>query len=122
MKLRKSDVMLILSLLLAAGLMWFFLRPGETGAYAVVTQNGSEIRRLDLSQEQTVTISSHTGGWNTLVVSSGSIHISDATCGDHTCVRTGRISRTGQQIICLPHNLVIEIIGGDAPELDASTH
>ena len=122
MKLKKNDLLLIICLILAAGLMWFFLRPGEVGSYAVVTQNGSEIRRLNLSHDQTITIASQTGGWNTLVVSGGEVQITDANCGDHTCIRTGRISRTGQQIICLPHSLVIEVAGGNASDLDASTH
>lgn len=121
MKLKRNDILLILGLLLAAGLMWFFFRPGETGATAVVTQNGNEIRRIDLSADQEITISAE-NGYNTLLIKNGEISVSDADCGDHTCIRTGRISREGEQIVCLPHKLVIEIIGGEAPELDASTH
>ena len=40
MKLKRNDILLILGLLLAAGLMWFFFRPGEAGAAAVIMQNG----------------------------------------------------------------------------------
>lgn len=122
MKLKKNDILLILILLAAAAVMWLFFRPGGAGSYAVVTQNGREIRRIDLSLDQTVEIPSDDHGYNTLVIEQGSIYVSDANCGDHTCIRTGRISRTGEQIVCLPHGLVIEISGGDAPQLDASTH
>ena len=40
--------------------------------------------------------------------------MTEANCGDHTCVRMGRISRAGEAIVCLPHRLVVEIVGGEA--------
>lgn len=121
MKLKRNDILLTLCLLLAAGLMWFFFRPGEIGVSAVVTQNGKEVRRIDLSIDQEITITEE-HGYNTLLIRSGEISVSDADCGDHTCIHTGTISHKGEQIVCLPHKLVIEIVGGEAPELDASTH
>ena len=121
MKLKRNDILLILGLMLAAGFMWFFLRPGEAGAAAVITQDGTEIRWIDLSMDQEITIEAE-GGYNSLLIENGQISVSDADCGDHTCIHTGRISREGEQIVCLPHRLVIEVISGEAPELDASTH
>lgn len=35
--------------------------------------------------------------------------MTDADCGDKTCVKTGSIKETGQSIVCLPHRLVITI-------------
>ena len=121
MKPKKNDLLLILLLLAAAAVMWFFFRPGAEGAYAVVTQDGKEIRRIDLAFEQEITIERE-DGYNTLIIENGGICVSDADCGDHTCIHTGRISREGEQIVCLPHELVIEVIGGEEAELDASTH
>ena len=121
MKQKRNDILLILSLLLAAGAIWLFFRPGETGATAVITQNSKEIRRLNLSTDQEITIEAE-GGYNTLLVANGEISVIDANCGDHTCIHTGSVSRQGEQIVCLPHKLVIEITGGETPELDASTH
>ena len=121
MKLKRNDILLILGLILAAGLMWFFFRPGEAGAAAVVTQDGKEIRRINLATNQEITIASE-NGYNSLLIENGEISVNDADCGDHTCIHTGRISREGEQIVCLPHRLVIEVVGGEAPELDASTH
>lgn len=120
MKQQKRDTLLIIALLLCAALLWLFLRPSGTGAYAVVTHHGQEIARYALSEPISVTIGE--GAYNTLTISDGEARISDANCGDHTCIHTGAISREGQQIICLPHELIIEITGGDASELDASTH
>lgn len=120
MKQQKRDILLIIALLLCAALLWLFLRPGGEGVYAVVTQHGKEIARYPLSESFRVTIGDD--AYNVLTISGGKAFVSDANCGDHTCIHTGAISREGQQIICLPHELIIEITGGSASELDASTH
>ena len=122
MSLKKNDVLLILGLLLCAVSLWLFLRPGGTGAYVAVSQDGIERFRLPLHQDQTMEISDAGLGYNTLVIEDGKAYIRDADCGDHTCIHTGKISREGERIICLPHKLIIEIIGGDASGMDASTH
>ena len=120
MKQWKRDALLIAGLLAAAMICWFMVRPGGAGAWAVVTQYGKEIARYPLSEPISVTLGEE--NYNTLTIADGKISVTDANCGDHTCIHTGAISREGQQIICLPHELVIEITGGDASELDASTH
>lgn len=120
MKHRKRDALLILALLLCAGMLWIFLRPGAPGAYAAVTLRGKEIARYSLLQDRTVTIG--TESYNVLCISDGKVSVIDANCGDHTCVHTGTIFREGERIICLPHELIITVIGGDHAQLDASTH
>ena len=120
MKQRKRDVLFIVIILLSAALLWLFFRPGDEGAYAVVTLHGRETARYSLSEDLSVTLGDE--AYNILTISGGEVFVSDANCGDHTCIRTGRISRIGEQIICLPHGLVIEIIGGESSDIDASTH
>ena len=122
MKPKKNDILLILGLLLAAGLMWFFLRPGEPGAVVIVSQENGEVSRYSLSEDQTIELTGSMQGYNILVIEDGKAFISDANCGDHTCIHTGKISHEGEQIICLPHKLVIEVSGGGSSGLDASTH
>lgn len=120
MKHWKRDALLILALLLCAAALWGIFRPGAPGAYAVVTIHGKEYARYPLSEDRNIPIG--TEDYNILTISDGQAFISDANCGDHTCIHTGKIFREGEQIICLPHELVIEIIGGESTELDASTH
>ena len=120
MKNFKRDALLIFVLLLCAAALWFVMRPGEPGAYAVVTVHGKEYARYPLAENQTVTIGED--AYNVLTIADGKAFISDANCGDHTCIHTGSISLQGEQIICLPHELIVEIIGGTDSDLDASTH
>ena len=116
----KRDALLIAALLLMSAALWLALRPGAEGAYAIITQHGDIIAEYPLSEDRSVTIGDD--AFNTITIADGTICVSDANCGDHTCVHTGKISREGERIICLPHALVIEISGSESIELDASTH
>lgn len=54
-------------------------------------------------------------GTNVLAVEDHSVHVESATCENKDCVRQGAISQPGQQIICLPNKMWIEIVHeGDA--------
>ena len=51
-------------------------------------------------------------GSNTISVERGRIRVSQADCPDQVCVDQGWISDGTAPIVCLPHKLVIEIVGG----------
>ena len=118
-KKRRRDLLLAGSLLLLAGLLFFIFRPGGQGAWAVVTADGAEIARYPLDEDRTVRLGDG-AGYNILQISGGAAAVIEADCGDHTCIRTGKISREGERIVCLPHKLMIRIEGGDGPAFDAS--
>jgi hypothetical protein len=52
-------------------------------------------------------------GTNTVVVENATVHIEDADCKNHDCMDQGTITRPGQQLICLPHKLVVQIVSRD---------
>lgn len=118
-KKRQGDLLLTGSLLLLAGILFFLFRPGGQGAWAVVTADGTEIARYPLDEERTVRLGDDTD-YNILQIAGGAAAVAEANCGDHTCVRTGEISREGERIVCLPHKLIIQIECGDGPAFDAS--
>ena len=47
----------------------------------------------------------------TVVIEDGCVFVKDSTCRDGTCEHTGKISRAGQSIVCLPAETVISIVG-----------
>ena len=59
------------------------------------------------------------GGANILVIENGYAYIKEADCPDLTCVRTGKISKVGETIICLPHKLSVTVTGEaeEGPEI-----
>ncbi len=50
----------------------------------------------------------------------GEIFFRYSDCPDKICVKTGKLSHTGQSAACLPRGIVVKIIGGEN-ELDAIT-
>ena len=118
MKKLRYDLLLILGLLLAAAVMYLALRPGGQGAWAGGAVDGPEVGRFPLSEDVTVTIGEE--DYNVLQIADGQAAVIEANCGDHTCVRTGAVSREGETIVCLPHRLIVEIRGGDGSDFDAT--
>ena len=117
MRGHRNDLLLAAAVLALAAAVWlFFSRPGGDGAWAVVTVDGAEVGRYALDEDRTVTIGET--DYNVLEISGGRAAVVEASCADHTCVRTGWISREGETIVCLPHRLVVRIQGASG-ELDA---
>ena len=115
--MKKRDLILASVLLLAAAALWFAVRPGGSGGWVVVTCGGEEIARYSLVEDRTVTLGEE--DYNVLVISNGKAVVTEANCGDHTCIRMGEICREGETIVCLPHRLVISIVGGGDAAFDA---
>lgn len=119
--MKKNDFILagvlLLIAFLAAGYLYFCR---HTGNEIVVLVEGKETQRYALDEDRTVTIHGKDGGTNVMVIENGTVHLSDADCPDLLCVRQGEISYTGESIVCLPNQVVVEISGdGGEPGLDA---
>lgn len=133
--LTKADLGLICCILAAAAALAFFFfpaRPQKAASVAVIEQDGKEILRLSLGEEagslqafarkqQTVRIP-FGDGYNVVAVDGQSVYVSEADCPDQLCVKQGSIAKAGEQIICLPHRLMIRLEGPrDEEGLDAVT-
>lgn len=119
--MKRRDVVLI-GFVLAAALALFGLRAllfsGE-GAYVQVQVDGEETARYPLAEDTSVEITGDGGFRNVLVISHGIADMTEADCPDKLCVEQAAISKNGQSIICLPHRLVVSVVGGAQSETDA---
>ena len=96
-----------------------FLTSGA-GAQVRVRVDGAVVRTFPLSEETEYEIAG-IGGYNRLVIEGGEAYLEEADCPDGLCVGMGKISRSGQSIICLPHKVVVDIVGGDEePAVDVT--
>ena len=106
---------LIFAVIVIGGLLLYrSLGQGE-GTVAVISVDGEELERVDLSKvrkEYDLEISTEYGN-NTVHIEPGAISVTAADCPDHVCMRQGKLTGSGIPIICMPHRLVIEILGGD---------
>lgn len=90
---------------------FFLLRASGGGTIAVITIDGEEYERIDLSKvQESYRLEIRTEyGYNCVLVEPGSIRVTEADCPDGVCVRQGAITNGGVPIVCMPHRLVIEI-------------
>lgn len=99
---------LVLALLLGGGLLiqkCFFTRKGPT---AVVRRGSEVLARLELSKDTELRVELE-GDYNLIQVQDGRVRVTEANCGDLTCVHTGWAQREGDVIACLPHGVIIYI-------------
>lgn len=111
--LKGADFYLIAALLaITAGLLvWIQFAVKKQGETVVIKVDGAVVKQLALNSNTELDIAGYQGGINKIVVSEGSVFMSYADCPDELCVHTGKISKTGETIVCLPHRVVVEIIG-----------
>lgn len=120
--LKRADLLLILILLCLSFVPLLFLGGRSGTVYADITVDGQLYRRVPLSGHhgrEEFTIQTP-GGSNTVCVEGETIAVTEADCPDKLCVETGRASRPGGIIACLPHRLIIEVKGDaadDEPDL-----
>lgn len=99
---------IVLAAITAAILLWYFLKPAS-GNVAEVRVSGKVIGTYPLNQNKKVTIEGKGDGKNILIISDGKARMEEADCPDGICVKKGEISRVSESIICLPHEVVVEI-------------
>lgn len=111
--MKKTDLILALAAILAAVGIWLFYSAGaEKGLTAVVTVDGEVRAELFLEENETATIETE-WGYNIVHTENGQAFVTEADCRDQICVEHKKIEKTGETIVCLPHKMVVEIIGGE---------
>jgi Protein of unknown function (DUF1312). len=108
-----GDKILIVAIIVFSivGFAYSILRPTFPGDTVYIEVDGKLYEELPLSKDKTVTVRVDGGGYNVVEIKGGKVRISDANCPDRVCVRQGWIDRSGENIICLPHRVVVRISG-----------
>lgn len=117
--MKKKDYIFLIAVLIFGGILWFILRPTDTGENALVriTVNGVLYGEYTLNENQEISI----GDTNVCVIEDGSVYMKSADCPDQICVKTKPIHTRAGSIICLPNKVSVEIVGNtkDNNEPDA---
>ena len=121
-KKNRADIILIAVLILAgAVLAAILLLGGKNGNTVTVKVDGQVIETFPLNRDTRYEIAGADGGSNILVISGGYAWVEEADCPDGLCINMGKINKTGQSVVCLPHKVVVEIMdssGSEEPEVD----
>lgn len=106
----------------AAILCLFLLRAGasnHTGTYVRITYNGKVYREVSLRSDTTVPVQEGGRTLDIVRVEDGKAWMEYADCPDQICVKTGRISRPGAVIACLPNRVTVTIVSDQKKDFDA---
>lgn len=110
-------------LAVAAALCLFLFRVG--GDTVTVEIDGNIFGTYSLSEDVRVEIPSGEGQLNVLVIRDGEAFVESATCPDGICAAHRPVSHDGEQIVCLPHKVVITVqktdnqVPDDGPDIVA---
>lgn len=111
---RPGDAVLVALAVVAAlaGAIWLSAQGTGTGAQdglVVVCQSKDGFYRVDpLDEDVTYTVSTP-NGYNNVTIADGTVDVTSADCSNQVCVNTEPASQPGEQIVCLPHEVVIEV-------------
>lgn len=104
-----ADLILIFVILATSLSVFLFTELSRgAGSYVEVVIDGGRVAKFALSEDGEHILN---GGTNTLIIDGGRAYVTDSDCPDKTCEHSGRISRVGERIICLPNKLEIRVVG-----------
>jgi hypothetical protein len=116
--MKRTDLILIGIILVLAAAGLFYINANKTsGDKVVIKVSGEFYKELPLNKDTTLEIQGM-GGTNLLVIKDGYADMTDADCPDKLCVQQSRISKDGESIICLPHQVVVEIESNVTNDVD----
>ncbi len=103
--LKKGDIIVIavsvLLIIFGFCLSFAFKKGGKT---VKVYQDNTLVYKGSLSYKKTVCLSH-----NTVKIENGKAYMLDSDCKNKICINTGKISNSGESVICLPNKVIIEV-------------
>ena len=102
------DCIIVLAIIAASAAFLFVFSNGENGKQVSVSCQGADlVFSLEEDCEKTITSKGYT---LVIAVENGEAYVKEASCPDKYCEKSGRISKTGERIICAPAGVLIKII------------
>ncbi|MBQ2348641.1 MAG: NusG domain II-containing protein [Clostridia bacterium] len=123
-RLAASDVVLAFVLVSVSVLMIAlqFKNTGNTALKAVVKKNGVTVQSVVLQDREPYEMCIDEEYNIILYIEKNGVTVVRSDCADKICVNTGKITKPGQTIVCLPARVSVELQGVTAVnELDGVT-
>lgn len=115
---QKKDIFIILSILLAAGIIWggYERMLHSPAQQAVIEYNGKTVKTISLSENREFSLDEDPTVH--FQIKDGAIAFVNASCPDKICENTGFLSKAGQTAACLPKKVLLKVIGPDKQDVD----
>ena len=88
----------------------------DNGSYAVLKYGDKIVSEIALDKNGEFIFPEFEG--MVFTVADGAISVTESNCSDHTCMRTGTISRSGEVIVCVPNKAAVTIESKKQSDLD----
>ena len=119
--LRTGDFIIILFIILLAVSSGFLIKFTQgDGDTVVISVNGDTTHRVSINRNLMIELSGFIDK-SSIVIEGGSVWMQNSPCPHKLCKQAGKISRSGEMIICIPNRIVIQITGDRSSEIDAVT-
>jgi len=95
---------------------------GSAGALVALVHDGDgQTHELPLGRDAQLSVTTSLGT-NVICVKNGAVRMLDADCPNKNCLQMGPLTEPGPQIICLPHQLWVEVVpaGSEGGEMDVT--
>ena len=105
-------LVVVIAVVACAGLLATRLMGANTDAdtATVVIRDGAQnVYELPLGQDVSKTVTTDLGT-NVIEIKDGRVRVEEADCPNQDCVHQGWIDAAGQQLVCLPHKLTVDIV------------
>lgn len=113
--MKKGDWIIICFIgLIVLGLSVYAWRLGlnDQNKRLIISQHDAVIYEIKLSDDYSDILIIEDGDhYNEVHIDQGEIWIETANCPNQVCVKSPSISKNGQSIICIPHELVLKLQG-----------
>ncbi len=114
--INKRDTIIIVFIIIFTLACAFIPKLADRGGTAVIKCGDVVAARLELDKDGDYTFPEFEG--MVFTVADGTISVTESNCGDHTCIRTGAISRSGEVIVCVPNKAAVTIESKEQSDLD----
>ena len=116
-KLKKGDLILILTAVLVSGIALWFFKSTNAGEKVLITANG-ETLEYSLFEDREIKLAKGKKYSNLIQIKDGKVKMLEADCPDQVCVNHRAIEKDREMIICLPNEVFIQIKGGEEKDVD----
>lgn len=120
----KIVILLILASSLSLSLYFLIGTQQGLGEKVIVQVRGEVVKTINLPQEDFEwKYVADDGDSNLIQVKGHQVRIVEASCPDQICTNEGWKSKPGSTIVCLPHKLIVKVVGerSNEHEIDGVT-
>lgn len=110
--MKKGDVIIIIALLIFATIHSYIqMQTKQEGLKTMIIVRNAEIihqYRFDEDFDKEIVVNEN-GERNVIQIHNGEIRMIEANCPDQLCMHSRSISKNGEMIVCLPHQLYVKV-------------